>query len=1329
MERLRAHASFYVPHPCLDSRRPQLEVWLKHHLEEQGRPPDDLLAETLASVAKEIRSDGGDWNVFWSEVARLMPEAQRELARYELLLGMDGALHRATDDMKVFFLPRKGTQDDSDIGDDADATDVPPSLRSSVALLSDKIQTVAEVRNLKVQTPVRSYLGGGGYVSQFRVDTIFSDVLLKAVPKLPASLHGEQAKRCRDVLAWALRLANSLVLRGRRADTALRHLPEIPVPCQGGWYRMADASFGEGRPNSCGDLLASYLRELSPAAAKAARARLLLPPTDDAWLGISPAEVDLLPMGGVFDGLRLMSVHPKSWNSTFRASASSFPLPSQPPAVFSQELWNEWINEATETERKITKTEHEWQVGSMHSFPGMADYFSLSDSAREALSKLILASLPRWESGLKDVYITKESGQWDRLSVTSPLRIFLRARRWLAVHERENRPTVWSNPAGRWLVPADVLVGHARHYAHLRPMPVELARSIGQRQDLLAGLKSLDMPVFDPHSETASPRLLKALTEAVDSGDIVDANVLLGQIREAWRLFRPGESAAALEQLPVRRRDKRLTKVTPSLGERVFVPDTAAYAAELEANDFPVIAMHVRDAKALRDWFADTYGDVVRFTSELTLVPKVSGSPWTGARATPIAESELAWLLRPLFVLAADGRGLHSSRFKECAETLRTCLVDWVPDLSVVMTRDDTEFKTISSAAFWKQGRDTNTLIVTEACKIRLEALSEPLSQMLDRDDLELPLRLLLRGVESIDEAPDDAESFLAPLRLVSPEQIRAVLEHLKGDVGFMAKMAAVFIQVMLPGGDSGDHLRTAAPSMTEEELELVLKRYDIPSLDVPALLRAARDSHDLFEFARAVSLPFGDRASLARWNEVLQKNSQSPLINRQCGLQLQAALEEAASLAKHVIAHAIRLGCRKPYAQMWREYGELAAETTFDKTHWSVEFADAMKLFARLAGTWLIDDRVARSIDAAENLDELRRGLLSSDVKIDADPDERSRANNAIFEFVARELDRLCVVIWARSAPESAQAKVDPFIDRYRSAMETRLAGRVFVDAWSESDVFGFLKVVSRHDMPEFAAAVAASNDLASLREVLNTSPEELANVEAQIQAIEAAWSRQRRLIDVCGKKFDSSEENLTSLWAHLFIQFPDAGFDGIDLNLNKPSSLREFDGRGGRKGASGGPSGAKTVVRPSKAVDHLVGLAGEIFVYRLLQNKYGKDTVSTAAWVSGYSNKVYPGKAVNDLMGCDFAFTFGGTQYRVEVKSSAGDDTSFKLGSSEIRLAMKLGAKVRRRKEVFLIVHVLNALSENPEPVVLRNPYDPRYADDFLIEEADARVRYRRT
>ena len=89
-----------------------------------------------------------------------------------------------------------------------------------------------------------------------------------------------------------------------------------------------------------------------------------------------------------------------------------------------------------------------------------------------------------------------------------------------------------------------------------------------------------------------------------------------------------------------------------------------------------------------------------------------------------------------------------------------------------------------------------------------------------------------------------------------------------------------------------------------------------------------------------------------------------------------------------------------------------------------------------------------------------------------------------------------------------------------------------------------------------------------------------------------------------------------------------------------------------------------------------------------------------------------------------CDFIIRSpDGKTYYIEVKATQGDDESVELGSSEVRLAIE---KAGKRKEVFQIIHVLNALSTEPQFRFLPNPYDKKYRTKFRFEEAGLRIRY---
>jgi hypothetical protein len=580
----------------------------------------------------------------------------------------------------------------------------------------------------------------------------------------------------------------------------------------------------------------------------------------------------------------------------------------------------------------------------------------------------------------------------------------------------------------------------------------------------------------------------------------------------------------------------------------------------------------------------------------------------------------------------------------------------------------------------------------------------------------------VLRTVDSVESPPEDIAAFLAPLRN-SPEQVHQVLEHLRGDVGYMSRLLSILVGVLSPEAD-----RTGLQeATTEEELATALGALAVPGLEVSRVLQVARDSQDLFDFGCLVSHTLGEVASLARWNTELAKLGQSQLVNRNWRIQLQANLEEAAALVKRLAAQAIRQGTSHTYPGMCSQYQSLVDTVDLSRSHWVVDCKDAMHLVAGLVESWVNDQALLLAVHGANSVDELRARLSRVGVPLETDPDECGRKNHELVDAVARGMDRLGLAAWLKTIAGQPNQDWHPRVDQCRIAAATALSGEAFTREWTESEVFALLKAGAAYSaMPEFQAALDASTDLASLRVALKLSAEELNNAERRLDAIKAERNRQRCIVKVCGDDFDSSEENLRQLWSFLSARISETDLaKGMVLDLAKPTALAPFKTSGKTK-TDVPRTLSKKPPRQSKAIEELIGLAGEIHVFRMLRHKYGEDAVPSSAWISENSLRVFSFNEADDTKGCDFIFTAKGKRFHVEVKASAGDDEIFTMGSSEIRLAMDIGTKGKRRREVFVLVHVKYALSAQPSAVVLPNPYDPNFTDMFSVVEADARVRY---
>jgi hypothetical protein len=1320
-ELLRKHATFDIFHPGLASRRGQIVALASL----RGAATSHQVASTVARIADEILREGGDWNAFWHDVALLLPHGQEALARHPVILGNDGQLHSASGAKRVFFVPRQGTADDSDIGSEGAPVDIPTSLQSMVAFLHEGITVYDTDSRPARQTPVRMYLADG-LVTQFRLEAIFAGTLKDATPELPAKLKGPDAERCLAILRWAFSMIRSAIARDRGSDAIMALLRPIPVPCRGGWFPMSEASFGAGWSETAGDLLASYLDAVPSSAADRARNLLLMPPDDPAWDGLGTSSRDLLRRGGVFDGLRLEALRPETWSSQFNASVYSFDLPSVVPPGFGAEFWAEFKKHIDASVRGGFMSLQPYVVGPIQHFPGMAGA-QLHHPAREALCELILHSLPQWADGLEPLTFSKRGGQADRRSGVSPLRYFLRTRAWLAVPG--DKDTIhWSRPSERWHVPADAIARRSTHFAHLRALPYTLARRFDTKPELASRVHQLGMSYLDLHSETNDPKLLCELISAIDSEVAPEPNVLLGQIREAWHRFRPRADQPALDHLPVRSKTTPLQQHAMTEGAAVYLPDLGTLASELEQFGVSVLTLYPQDAIALRDWFRSAYGERVVPTSQLKLVPLVDGAAWDGSSAGPLSESPLSWLTAPLLTLVAfyqQIRGIHAPTFRERLDRMREMHVDWVDRIELLVMSGDVEVMRTDVPAHWDLSR--KTLLVSEPARRQPAAIATALAQSIERDDLELPLRILLGQQSSIAVPPENLLDALATLK-ISVEQLEAVRQHLRGDVGHSARLLQVLCEVLEPACDFAGLLSAD----TDEELATAVAAIapvDLPASDVVQLASECRDS---FEFGSKLSRKLGPRFELPSWNAALARLSRVTLENREWLQQLRAHLEEARGLAKRISAHLLREPQCLSYKDMLARYEALASGSlNMSLERWEIDFPTAMGLVAGLVKDWPGGIEIAGVLKQSDDVASLRSGLIALGLDLATDPDERLRSNHQALAAVCEGLDQLRQAWWVKSGASFAFGDWRSLREELIEQGKELIEDRVYSQSLTEADLFSILREVAPvlKTPPQFFTSVQASANLAALRSALGISDQDLDDAKNRLAAQRAEALRRRHIVQVCGEDFDASDDNRSRLWHFLKerIEFQKLAADA-PMDLSKSAELvPAYAGRTRERKETAPPKPTRPPQRQPKAVDELIGLAGEIFVFEMLRHQYGNDVVTASSWISSNSRQMFQDNPFDDGAGCDFAFTSAGRSYKVEVKASAGDASTFTLGSSEIALAMDLATRRKGQRGRFVLIHVKNALSAAPEAVVLPNPYDANGANFFRIDQADARVSYR--
>jgi hypothetical protein len=1322
---LRSEATYPVFVQALRERESGIRrIFDEVNISPEAMPEDN--AATIEAIARKLHEsqEPVDWSGFWQDVESLFGKDTKPLIGKSVLLGTDNQLHSCDDRCSVFFRPRSSGSDDEVLAEGG-IDDIPENLRPFIAFLNEDIQThIPRAKGGVETTAVHRYLSTG-LVQSYGVERIFSGVLVKATPKLPHDIDGPDSQLCRDILQWGLRL---LQASKHSMEEPIRLLSKLSAPCIGGWFPIDETSFGPGWPGKSGAVLDDYLRRTGTPECSAALKRLLLPPDHPLWGGMGLSSVDLLEKAGAFNGIRLVPVTGKDWDARFTiAHWKGVKLPEKGPAGYSPDVWDAYREYIKNTESPRYSGEFSYELQDVYALPGFEKLESFDAPAHKLLMELLLASIPSWQmrwKNWKSATIRKIGGEAHRYSPFSPLAFSLRETKWMQGETDEE--TIRFRPSDRWHIPSPALIGGLHQFSHLMPMPVSVASVLSRNPGLAASMKELGMPSYDPEEETADPRLLNDLAVALQDPtiDISNSSVFLGQVRTAWGQFYPDEDDAFPDSVIVQNGSGSLMVVTPSEEESVYLPDaTSAVHSGLELHSKPVVAMDTKDAKRLQDNFQNAYGNGVRLASELTTRALVDGSQWQAQDNTLQLSEELPWLIPVVLSIFAfsrgQSRGVGTKTFTKAIDALRRARIVWVDTLEAGLWHGDVSVARTPVPALWLP--KDNTLLAISDARTEVSQLSQALASIVDRGDIDISLKLVLGDYESADEISEDAVCASLRKLHITADHYQEVQQRWLGDLAWRVRLVRPLILLMQPDAD----IATLDEVSSEEQFRDALQSYSIAPLDLDDVLSIVRDAAGLKSVGYKAWEILGDQAQLDQWNKVLSQSSESLVSNDQANAQFQEHMDSCRTIMRSIIRHTIR---KHPESRGFKDFeaelSSLECPREYAENYWVVAFPEVMNKMRDILVEWDTDSDVIALVESAASVGELRDQLDELGLEPDLDPIGIHADNRKIFFRVLEGIQKSALAWCIRENADVGMWGQDN--DIFETQLADDFAKTAFVDVWNEAICFKLIGKLNQSQVHEgFWTALDMSSTVSELMDRLGISDAEMAKARDRLEARKQKQELQKKTVKVCGVDFINSEENLNNLWDHIFGAIEDDSVATADL-----SDLEELKEQGAskkrKKGNKKPTIKKKPKGRTSQAMKDLVGLAGEIHAFRALQKFYGVETVGPSSWISENSRHKYPENTTNDGYGCDFVIHKNGKTHYVEVKATQAEDEAFELGSSEVELAID---SANRRKKEFVILHVLDALSDSPQFRLLPNPYDRKYRDKYKFEEAGLRVRYETT
>jgi hypothetical protein len=1048
---------------------------------------------------------------------------------------------------------------------------------------------------------------------------------------------------------------------------------------------LYEASFGPGWYHTVGFELKSYLDTVNTDETKEAAKRILLPPDDNHWNEDVSVDWELIEKAGVFDGMRLLNIEPEDWIPNFSVSrGSGIRLPEKAPPCVDSVTWKKYSDEVHTHLTPKYDGPFLFKVENLRTIPGIDRFSSLSHYSQEKLMQVLLRSIAKWPDNWQSIWISKIEGMSDSKAHESPLKFWLRETHWLIDTTEKNYPSF--RPRDRWFIPPATIAGRVYQFKHLNPIPTMISRVIDNDFELTLELEKLGMPQYQPEIKTSSTRLLDDLAVSLENPEtIANRDIFMGQVRAAWSLFEPKTEGPFPSKLIVKS-GSDLKALPPSPENPIFLPDdTSSFHYGLESHVKNILAIEPKDVKRLGIGLKRAFGKGIRFVSDLKVQLFVDGALWEETPSGDIfCEGDLSWVIPILMCCHAhagnQARGPHTKAFSNAMDTIRKARISGADVLEVGIWMEDRCIPVSKIDGIWLA--KSSTLLATSKAKKRLSSLSEAFSSMIDRADLEVPLKCVFNKLDFQDEVTIEIiEEALKELK-IGAEHFAEIEQLWIGDLGWTIRLLRPLFAALHPNKD----FSALAEIASEEALNQFLAGVDLSPLNQDQALSMVRQSNGFFNLGFSLYERFGDTFQLDNWNMAMKKVGERPVKNQYADEQFQDHIDSAQSSLKSIVRKLIynnnEIG---NYTDLTEQLASLSVPDNYQNIYWDVSFQQTMIVIKPLLISWLAPLAVIEAIITAQNVNELVAKLEALNFEPTVDPLEIFTTNRIACLETLQTIQKTGIIWCLRNDVLFSfwERKTTEFLGFINAFLEKE----GYLTIWNNEKVFKISKNLPRdEEMKPFWDVLDISDNLSSFLISMDIKNEDLKGVENKLDEIKNNVEKAKKIVSVCGRKFYNSEDNLPLLFKHIEGELHEDSLPNIDLTdiakLNEIQNVKTKKTGSSKKEPRSKPKG-----RMSQEMKNLVGLAGEIHAYRVLRKKYGSTIVNSSSWISENSTLKFPGNSVSDDYGCDFKIKYRNKTYFIEVKATQGDEEVFELGLSEIRKAVEVA---NRRKEKFLIFHM---------------------------------------
>lgn len=508
----------------------------------------------------------------------------------------------------------------------------------------------------------------------------------------------------------------------------------------------------------------------------------------------------------------------------------------------------------------------------LYSLPGQTEHAAMSDRAKTAYAKLVVAALVDMPSKFLSTALSRTSGNGDTLTLPSPLAAFLRLAEWVPVGGAEE--VRWRRPSACWFAPRSEQL--PRFVARIdRPVRDVLDASAAAR-DLATGKLGLRLWNDPGSAPTRLHDLGEILSEGVAEADHDAYRKVYREAWDDWHRLTPRPALPAPMVLAVQSAG-RLTPMTLAPGDAtrpiVFLSDGSDMMREqlVTALGHLVLSLSAGVAVEAAAALQSSVEGEFRLLSEAGLTIRADGAIVVPGEDTPhLVVAGREWLAEIAVLVLEFNEGLSNRNTVRSRQSLyddfRKLRVVFARRVTVEVDQRDGALPDVLDGVLAVPHPEFPTLIVQGPSDDLdwsvLARISRGLPMALGRPSLAMPFRVAFLEIDRVQparqgslERPSDETVALAlghPL-----VRVQEIYRSLRSTNRRLFDWLVPAVHVLLGEGAALAMLAKEDALLEDAEIAAILVRNGAEMQAAQRLIGVCRDAEGLDEVRRMLGIEF----------------------------------------------------------------------------------------------------------------------------------------------------------------------------------------------------------------------------------------------------------------------------------------------------------------------------------------------------------------------------------------------------------------------------------------------------------------------------------------